>query len=226
LARAKPTNRAEARRRHRLATAQVALDESDGTPSDVAGAANGGASTPRQRAATPAQPERPGITAAFRNAYRPLHLREDLVALPTLVRGRWFLIAIALVAVGWIAPSIYYSNVTLLIQSILALPLGGPTLPIFLVGFTALRASYLLGLLLGLIDIALALVFAPLQISATVVPQDVLVQGVIYGLPTAVLFSAGAAWYRRFLAASSGRRQQQQRASARGKGGARPANRR
>jgi hypothetical protein len=225
LARAKPTNRAEARRRHRLATAQPSADEIDGTTSESAATPSGSTPNGRQRSQAAAQPERPGITSAFRNAYRPLRLREDLAALPMLVRGRWFLISVGLVAVGWVAPSIYASSITALAQTVLAVPLGGPTLPIFLVGFTAPRASYLLGLLLGLIDIALALVFVPLQSSATVPPQDILIQGIVYGLPTALLFSAGAAWYRRFLAASSGRRQQQ-RGSARGKGGGRPANRR
>src|SRR3970040_769751 len=50
----------------------------------------------------PATTERPSITAAFRNAYHRANIREDIAALPWLLRSRGFLIALGLVA-AWAA---------------------------------------------------------------------------------------------------------------------------
>src|SRR5205823_1293628 len=97
------------------------------------------------------QPGRPGLTSAFRSAYHPAHYREDIAALPQLVRGRWFLISIGLVVLGAAAYLAFPSPQTFLLVQSLTLPPA--MLPIFLVGFTAPRASYLLGLMVGVVDV-------------------------------------------------------------------------
>jgi hypothetical protein len=206
LARAKQTNRADARRRYRQTIAQPSdLEPEAGENDEPAATPTRAAGKPAARPSSAAQPVRPGVRAAFKGAYRPAHYREDLAALPQLVRGRWFLISLAVVAVGLVGSVLIPSSFTALLQSLLALPVGGPTLPIFLVGFTAPRASYLLGGLVGLFDLVLWTVVAVAAPSlvGSVDPQTVVVNGAIYGLPTAVVFAAAAAWYKRFLALSN-----------------------
>jgi hypothetical protein len=227
LARAKHTTRADARRRYRQAIAQpldgeVEVDESAPAPAPAARSASTAA-----RPAASAQPARPGITSAFRGAYHPAHYREDVAALPQLVRGKWFLISLALVVAGFIAWVIVPNTVTFFLFQTLTLPPA--MLPIFLVGFTAPRASYLLGLIVGLVDIVLYSVYvvtiaAPAS-SESIPVADFLFSGLTVGLPASVLFSAGAAWYRRFLALSNANRPRPS-GSGKGKSGARSSARR
>jgi hypothetical protein len=162
--------------------------------------------------------------SAFRGAYRPANYREDVAALPQLVRGKWFLISLALVFAGFIAWVVLPNTVTFFLFQTLTLPPA--MLPIFLVGFTAPRASYLLGLLVGLVDIVLYSIYVVyIASSATTdaIPvADFLFSGLTVGLPASVLFSAGAAWYRRFLALSNAGRSRPS-GSNRGKSGARSA---
>jgi hypothetical protein len=204
LARAKQTSRADARRRYRQALGQDADEVGGEDGSSAAPAGTSAAAKPAARGSG-AQAGRPGIGSAFRNAYRRPQYREDLRALPVLLRGRWFLIACAITALGFVAFLAAPSGITSLVLSLVSLPFGGPTIPIFLVGFTAPRASYLLGPALGIVNLIIVALVAPLvpELNPTGNPTDVVVQGALYGLPTAVIFASGAAWYRRFLAASN-----------------------
>lgn len=211
LARAKQTTRADARRTDARRRYRQTLAQN----TDLTEAEEGDEPQPRSasgagRAAAPAQPGRPGIMSAFRGAYRPARYREDLAALPQLLRGRWFLISLAAVLGGYVAWVAAPSTLTLFLFQTLTYPPA--MLPIFLVGFTAPRASYLLGLVVGLFDVALLFVGygsgIAEPVSGTAVPiGDFLVNGLAFVLPASVLFAAGAAWYRRFLALSNaGRR--------------------
>jgi hypothetical protein len=92
VARAKRTDRAEARRRYRAQLAAEGRDEEvdpaeDGEPAGASPVPN---RPPQRRAAAPppATPQRPGIGYAFRAAFRPANFREDLAALPGLLRHR------------------------------------------------------------------------------------------------------------------------------------------
>lgn len=165
--------------------------------------------------------------SSFRGAYHPANYREDVRALPQLVRGKWFLISLALVFVGFVAWVIVPNTITFFLFQTLTLPPA--MLPIFLVGFTAPRASYLLGLLVGLVDIVLYsvyVVYIAAPASSEAIPVgDFLFSGLTVGLPASVLFSAGAAWYRRFLALSNAGRPKPS-GSNRGKSGTRSTARR
>ena len=88
MARAKRTDRTEARRRHRAEQATLAETE----PGDVTTAA---AATAKS-SAKGAPPERPGIKTAFRGAMRPLDLRGDLMATPKVLTNWGFLAAIGI----------------------------------------------------------------------------------------------------------------------------------
>ncbi len=199
MARAKRTDRAEARRRYRQAH-----------PDDVDDAELVDEEPKPARPARPtAQTERPSITAAFRNAYRRANFREDIAALPSLLPTRAFVAAIALVIVGTIAIAAAPKNVIagLAFQALVIPPAMAP---IFIVGFFARRASYLLGLIISLVDV-LAYVFVVYAVAPalstepmTASQQQQLVYSAIsVGPVSGVFFAAAAAWYRRFLSLSN-----------------------
>jgi hypothetical protein len=213
LARAKQTTRAEARRRHRLTVAQAdpLAGETSGDGESAAGTRRDGdsghSSGPGARSSSATTPARTGLTSAFRGAYRPPHVREDIAALPELIRGRWFLISLGLVVVGFAGWLAVPSTLTFFLLQTVTLPPA--MIPIFLVGFTAPRASYLLGLIVGIVDVLLysLLVVTSPTLGPGLGIADILFTGIAIGLPASLVFASGAAWYKRFLALSSGRRQ-------------------
>ena len=201
MARAKRTDRADARRRYR----QYQPTDPDELGLDEEATPQRGAPAPAPRvASTPA--ERPSITAAFRNAYHPAHVREDLGYLPVLLRSRAFLGALALVVLGTVAVLFARESSisTLLFQALVVPPAMAP---IFIVGFFARRASYLLGAIISLVDVAAyAIVVYSLAPSATGVPiprEELVFSAITVGPLSGVFFAAAAAWYRRFLALSN-----------------------
>jgi hypothetical protein len=218
VARAKRTDRADARRRYRQYQS-ADLEDVEGAELDDAAAP---APTRGSRPA-PAPPQRPGITASFRNAYRRANYREDIAALPSLLKTRAFLLPLGLVAAGTIAVAIApRTDVGLLLFTLLVFDprTGSPGFgPLMLVGFFATRASYLLGLLIGLVDFAAGIWFA-FAIAPLILEKPTDVAAVQAALPSTlpsavlfgVLFSSGAAWYRRFLTLSNRRGVQQAKA--------------
>ena len=210
VARAKRTSseRAAARRRYRAATDAAVIEAND----DEAGDAPA-------RAAQAARPgggvARMGIVAALRTATRPLNVREDLLALPTLVRNKAFWIPALLTIAATVMVAAFGIKGTdpahvvagLLFQLfILTAPIGGP----LVAGFLAPRASWLLGLILGVeaaIAYSLVALVFPLQVYTTV-PDPVVAQNAVLaafvGSPIMGAFFASAiAWYKRFLALSN-----------------------
>lgn len=232
MARAKRTQRADARRRYRAAQAEAVsgdvLDE-DGEPIAAATATSStsaSASTGRSSAGRASQPapERPSITAAFRSSFTPLDLRGDLRALPRLLVTPSFGLGVLITAVAAFAVPVFGSNgATITLYQYFSGP--EPLGTAFIVGFFAARASYLLGGVIAVISFA----FQAIAISvggydaaaaATVPPltrSDILGQ-LVYQLavsiPMAAFFAAAAAWYRRFLRRASPNRQAQQASSS------------
>lgn len=228
MARAKRTDRAEARRRHRAAQgftdaeldAAEASDEAADRPAAPARDRSSGRSAPA-RASAP--PQRIGIGNAFRLAFRPLDLRGDLATFPRFAprsKALWVPILLtvastALVGVVGIGTTDLLSIVAnFLFQYFVFTPaIGG----VFIAGFLAPKASWLFGIVIGLVA---ALCFAvvvsafPTQVYATPPSRqdlDASISGAFFLSPLmGALFASMAAWYRRFLALSSpnrGRRQ-------------------
>jgi hypothetical protein len=220
LARAKRTDRNEARRRYRAQQAALTSDPEveDEAPPEP---------TVRRRAAgSPAtpQPVRPGITASFRAAFRPLDLRGDLAALPKIVT-HWALLVS--VAVSVIATAVFIgatnelgssldlslsnplagksigsvSNVSYLVISLFVAP--PPAAGAFLIGFTARRASWLGGLIQGIVAAGCyaAIVLSPAgRVLTGGGPTGGIIVSAAFISPLgAAMFAALAAWYRRFL---------------------------
>ncbi|HEX5148212.1 MAG TPA: hypothetical protein VFW02_03950, partial [Candidatus Limnocylindrales bacterium] len=219
VARAKRTERAAARRRYR-ATTEPELVETEAEEEREAPAPRRAVAPPRPSGDT----GRVGIGAALRSSFRPLRVREDLAMLPSLVRHRslWLPVAVTVGGAGVVAlagigeGSALGVVGVLLFQYFLFPPaLGGP----FLVGFLAPRASWLLGVIVGLVAAScysiLILAFSVQITTATPDAAQIQTAAISSFFLSPImggLFAALAAWYRRFLSATNpnrGRRTQQ-----------------
>jgi hypothetical protein len=216
VARAKQTNRAEARRRYRQATSDSDIDLEQELDAEDAPAGATARPAGRSDARTASSPTgRPSFFGSFRLAYHPARIREDLPLLPKLLLSRAFIIGLGLV-LGGAAAFLAFPRMTggSAAWDLLVVPTSA-LLPALAVGFFAPRASYLLGFIVGLVQ---AVIYALLldtyvgivrEFGGTVTPEAVnnlRISGLISGPFYALLFAAGAAWYRRFLAISSPRR--------------------
>jgi hypothetical protein len=215
VARAKHTDRAEARRRYRQASRLT----DDASPSPDEPGAPGSGRGP----AVKAQPQG-GLTWAFRAAYHPANVREDIALLPQLLRSRAFLASAGLVVVATVLVA-FQPTGPLAAFAFQTFVLPPAVAPIFVAGFFAPRASYLLGLIVSLLDLV-AYAFLVSLVAPTLGTEapnlgTLLGTAFLFGPPAGILFAAAAAWYRRFLALSSRRRQQPASGRSRAKAAAR-----
>lgn len=213
MARAKRTSteRAAARRRYRAATDPALFDAEDEA---VAGAA--------PRAGQPAQHNagvvRMGIVAALRASIHPLRVREDLAALPSLIthKALWLPVLVTIAStVAVVATGGKDSITAILFAYFVQTPaIGG----VFLAGFLAPRASWLLGAIVGLVAAVgyisvLTLVpdaLSPTQPGAATI-ETVAISAFALSPVMGAFFASAAAWYRRFLTLTNpnrGRRNQ------------------
>ena len=211
MARAKRTERAEARRRYRAANAPAEpVDVADAIPSTSAsGKAAASASASTKQPAGPVG--RMGFREAFGASFRPLHVREDLASLPWLAihsPALWLPLLITVASV--ILTAVAGSNalvVNLIFPYFVMFPaIGG----VFIGGFLAPRASWLVGVIIGL---AAAIGYVALGYAGAlpptfqgvfeVSPQEAAITAVIWSAIFGAFLGAAAAWYRRFLRLSS-----------------------
>jgi hypothetical protein len=211
VARAKRTDRAEARRRYRATLSDATLPDSDDDLAEDSETTQAAPNRLRSRpsaASTPAAPARPSIGSAFRTSFRPLDVRGDLRALPRLIIHRSVWLPVLLT----VASTVFYLVAPGNIASLLAFQYfvyTPPVAAIFLAGFLAPRASYLTGAIAGLAGaiafaISASAAFSQLTAGNTGLPPTALQDAIaasFVGSPIAGLFFGGAAgWYRRFLA--------------------------
>ncbi len=219
MARAKNTDRADARRRYRAATA--AEVESDDVAVSAAAVPRDARPSGTPKASAPAEP-RPGIIEAFRRAAHPADVRGDLRALPVILRTeRRVWIAPGLVVLGGfflLVPTLRDSSVGVLAAQLLVVP--PPLIPSFLAGMMVSRGGWLMGLLVGLfsgIVFSIYVATAPATGSVAITPE-LRSQALFYALTVSPLFGlatgAFAGFYRRFLRVASPAQQQQQRKAA------------
>lgn len=208
MARAKRTERAEARRRYRAYLATQAESEGD----EAAVEASPAAPAPRQilrgksrsrdaRSNDPLRADQPptggaSFIGAFRLAYRPLDLRGDLRLLVPLVTRSHAIWPIAVVAVAGVAfTAISPSSEVVSGFAAVLNPLN--ILPAIIAGFLAPRASWLAGIISTFIA---GLAFAAMYVivgGSSVGPMLLQTAGasLIYG----GFFGAAAGYYRRYL---------------------------
>jgi hypothetical protein len=228
LARAKNTDRAEARRRFRearaaeLATlranANANADDDETAMDPVTGRA-----IPRE-AVDEEAPKRP-----MRPAFKLPNIRRDLADLPRLFSERrllyvpFVLLLLAFVlGMALTQGAITDPQVTQIIATFVQFTLPPSSLLLFFLGgFIAPRSSYLIGLLLGILDgvlYELLLISTPgVRIVAESNPADTstiqltatsIVVGIVYAIIIGTVGAAFAAWYRNFLRSSQERARQ------------------
>ena len=228
MARAKRTHRAEARRRHRAATEADAGDVTEGSiEGESASSSSRGTSASRSSGATaPASTGRIGFAAAFRLSFRPMNVREDVAALPWIAlhtKALWVPLAITIAATAYI---IVTKGQDILSEFAFQYFIQTPAIAgVFLAGFLAPRASWLLGAIVGLFSAACytLLIFAfastinfarlsPEALPTEAQAREVAISAFMLSPVIGAFFAAGAAWYRRFLAYSSPNRSRQSQA--------------
>lgn len=230
MARAKRTERAEARRRYRAASAAPVTDDAtdvDETPAGPSakakptgsGAAKTGTQTPAGRV---------GFSQAFRLAFRPMHVRQDVASLPwiaTHTHALWVPLAITIASTVVIVGTNGQGTIG---QFMFAYFIQTPAIGgVFIAGFLAPRASWLLGAVVGFIAAIcysiLVLVY-PTSIYPAAPPSadqasQVAISALLLSPVIGSFFAAGAAWYRRFLALSSPNRNRRPAQAAKAKPG-------
>ena len=205
VARAKRTDRAEARRRYRATV--IESDQPIEPELEPADAPEPSARIPRARSSGPAAtPPRPSIVGAFRSSFRPIDVRGDVQALPWIARHSkaiWLPVLLTVVSTAaFIAAPNAISS--LLFQYFVFTP---PVASIFLAGFLAPRASYLTGLVAGVagaiaLSVAAVATVGQLESQATgpAATATQVIEAAFVISPISGLFFGGAAgWYKRFL---------------------------
>ena len=219
MARAKRTSseRAAARRRYRAANDEAALEGAEHEESEPPQGASG----------TQTRPVAPGarmsIVAALRESVHPLRLRDDLAAIPALATDKSFLIPLAVTVASTVAVLATGGRDTItaiLFAYFVQTPaIGG----VFLAGFLAPRASWLIGAVIGLVSAVgyiVVLVTIPGALTTTATqPEPATVQSIgtsalLLSPLMGALFAAAAAWYRRFLTLSNPNRGRRAQAAA------------
>jgi len=212
VARAKRTSseRAAARRRYRAATDANILEDEAGSSADAP-----------DHAAQPARPNagaiRMGIIAALRASFHPLRVREDLAALPSLVTNKalWLPVLVTVVSTVAVVATGGQDIVTafLFAYFIQSPAIGG----VFIAGFLAPRASWLLGAIVGVVSAIGYVAVLIIPGTLTTAPgaagmQEIVVSAFLLSPVMGAFFASAAAWYRRFLTLTNpnrGRRAQQ-----------------
>lgn len=207
-------DRAEARRRNRLAAKSRAEQEALGiTPEVPAAEAPGAATAPASGGL--------GFRAALRSSAGRAPIREDLAYLPRLIRTRAFVLPLVVVIATTIAalqPGVLTSNLAqLAVQSILLPP---AFVVAFLGGMLTRRGAWLIGGIFGIITYGASVLVGSSDAMASFPegnPVAGLLDGItanvgnpgamigdIYGVAAAgILAGAFAGWYGRFLRAMS-----------------------
>ena len=236
MARAKRTDRAEARRRYRAsqATVEAASEEQDEAQEADAVASGGASARSPKRGA--------GRSSLFSTL--DIHFpdfRGDVAALPVVLRTTpllWLAFGLGLLSIilagvlpltGDAAnPAPGDALTSLAVQFLIQFPTTS-----LLGGFAAPRAAYLFGIGLGLLQgIALTLLLVRVYaIADKPAPPDLIVTNGLFLVVQGTIFAALASWYRRWLrsmsarnaAARAQREKQQRREAKRPAGGTRPA---
>ena len=202
MARAKKTARADARRKYRA---------EHGIPDDVDATDESPETTTTAQRAAPSPGERMSIGTAFRRSFTPIDLPGDLRALPWIAIHSKALWLPALITVGATIAFYFTQGSDLVTRFLFAYFIQTPAIGgVFLAGFLAPRASWLLGVIIGLLAAAcytflILTVFSAVTVVAPAagLTQDIIVSAFVLSPVMGALFAAAAAWYRRFLAMSN-----------------------
>jgi hypothetical protein len=218
VARAKRTDRAEARRQYRAYLAAQAEAQATAEPEDDEEPARDRAAAarpPRREISAPKPGERLGMVAAAKGAFRQPHYFDDLRNIGPLVfrsRAIWPVAAVcviaALVAYPRIGPKTAIADDPILAVTFQFILYPIPLLPPMIAGFLAPRSTWLAGALaaavstLTLVALLVASAYKLEGTSSQVTGANVLgvtVNWLSLALPFGALMGAASGWYKRFL---------------------------
>jgi hypothetical protein len=222
VARAKRTERAEARRRYRAFLAEMEQEGAEGgetveSEADRAFARAASRSATDDRTAGPRPGQRMGLFAALKGATRSVNYMADLRFAPRLITGThavWLpslVVAAAAAIVVWRVGAISAEEARQdqLVQMLITLLISPYVmLPGLMAGFLAPRASWLAGALVAFVTtIAFGVVIAVqpeliYENKATINTGEVVSTTaalLTLSVPMGVLLAAFSAWYKRFL---------------------------
>jgi hypothetical protein len=223
VARAKKTARADARRKYR-AEQGLAPDVTDDRTTEPAT----GSSATAAASAVPA-PGTPGgrlsIGDAFKRSFTPLDVRGDLRALPWIATRTKALWVPAPITIAATVAFYFTQGADIVTRFAFAYFIQTPAIGgVFLAGFLAPRASWLLGIIIGLLSAAcyaflILTVFSAVAAAAPTpgLAQDIILSAFFLSPALGMVFAAAAAWYRRFLALSNPNRGRRQAAKVQGR---------
>ncbi len=235
MARAKTTDRAEARRRYRAqlaeadGTADRAAAGEEPSPNTLSGAAAPNASTTGRRPVTSGASSsgaigRPNVLAVLRRAAGPADVVGDLRALPGIARHTkavWLpALVIAGTGVAFLVPALAENPIVRFLGVALLAP--PPMIPAFLAGMLTSRGSWLVGGIAGLLAGLVVTTLITVSPSTTSSTEGLDVQNLGFLLVVGPIFAMGvgafSGFYRRFLALSAPQRQQARKAAQSSKG--------
>jgi hypothetical protein len=239
VARAKRTDRAEARRQYRAylaAQAEAEAEAVEGAEGEEPPARPSGDRSARAAVSAGRPAQRVGFLGAFKGATRPVHYIDDLRYAPTLIfrtNAIWTgaALSVAALAFGFTRTDYNDGSISFLLSFVLMVPMIQP----MLAGFFAPRATWLAGIIASLIS---GICYEILTIwyasghLANMPPKVALVSGdwlqvIIACITFGALLGAGSGWYKRFLNLTGPvSAMAKQRAAAQKPGARRPAARR
>jgi hypothetical protein len=226
VARAKRTQRAEARRRYRSVVGatespDLEIDEADAPDAPTAAPARGNRARRAEAGATArgeaAPPPRAGFMPALRRAAAPADIRADLRALPSVAihsKALWVPLAvIGGVTALFFIPGVSRNPLVALLGNLALQP--PPMILPFLAGMLAPRGAWLVG---GIVALANAMAYGLLfgvftnsvqtglgftYVMTTDQKVGVVLNAVLTSVPFGLLVGAFSGFYRRFLAMST-----------------------
>lgn len=238
MARAKRTERAEARRRNRSiagATQDLDFELDEAEAPDAPAAALPRGSRPRRVEAVAtsrgaaAPPPRPGFLSGLRSAAGPADISADLRALPAIAvhsKALWVpLGVIGVITALFFIPGISRNPIVALLGNVALQP--PPMILPFLAGMLAPRGAWLVG---GIVALANALAYALLfgvftnsiqtglgftYVMTTDQKVAIIGNAILSSVPFGILVGAFAGFYRRFLAMATPARPAQAKARKR-----------
>ncbi|MGA2512600.1 MAG: hypothetical protein ABSG37_03165 [Candidatus Limnocylindrales bacterium] len=214
MARAKRTDRSEARRKYRAyllaqqeaAAASAAAAGSAGSARGESPAAARGSRQKPEPAVTPGA--RLGIVGSARAAYRQPHYRDDIRNVGVVLRSNaiWPVLVICVISGAYAVARQVDVNDSIWVFMLQFVFFPVPLLPSMLAGFLAPRSTWLAGLIASLIaTVTLIVVIAvrPEALSSSINLAALAAQQLPSALAFGALMGALSGWYKRFLSLTS-----------------------
>jgi hypothetical protein len=214
VARAKRTDRAEARRRYRAYLVEQTETEAAKGGEDEEPSVRSAGDRPAKAAGPAGRPaQRVGFLGAFKAATRPVHYVDDLRYAPTLIfrtNAIWPGALLSFVALAYGFTRTDYNDGSIQVVVNFVLPMV-PMIQPMLAGFLAPRATWLAGIIASVISgicfEILIIWYASGHLANT--PKDfgvgsgaytsLTLQVILSAITFGALLGAGSGWYKRFL---------------------------